>query len=231
MNFCDILLRISFGDVIKEKFLEQIAENQLDLGRAAISVGISLVLGLLIYFIYKIAFRGVIYSDTFAMSLVLMTIITTAIIATISSNVVLSLGMVGALSIVRFRSAIKDPVDIMYLFWAISAGIIVGAQQYLFAAAVSVIIAAVCLLMKRVNGRNVLYLLIVRYSRDNANLIESLVRKTGAKVLNQTSSSEYIEISAELEKRNIPDNLIADLSSRPGIYNAVLCRYNGEYCE
>ncbi len=231
MLLSNLFSTVGFNDIIKNKFVEQFSENQLDFGRAAISMAISLALGLLIYFIYKITYRGVVYSATFAMSIVLMTVLTTVIIVTISSNVVLSLGMVGALSIVRFRSAIKDPVDIMYLFWGITMGIVVGAQQYLFAFIASVIIAAICFVMYRLNGKADTYLLIVRYHPQCAKQIDSLVAQTGAKVRNKTANKRYVEITAEIAQDKIPANLIERLSATEGVSNAVLVNYNGEYCD
>ena len=112
---------MKFSDIFKNKFLSQVGSiSPVD---AVITLGIAIVIGLLIFVIYKKTFSGVMYSSSFNMSLLLMTVITAVIIMTISSNVVLSLGMVGALSIIRFRTVIKDPVDIMYLFWAISMGV------------------------------------------------------------------------------------------------------------
>ncbi len=221
----------NFDDVIKNSFLEQFSSNQLDIGRAAISMLVSLALGMLIYFIYKKTFRGVVYSSTFAMSLVLMTVITTVIIVTISSNVVLSLGMVGALSIVRFRSAIKDPVDIMFLFWGISMGIVVGAQQYIFAAASSAIITAICLIMYNINGKANTFLLIVRYHPQCAKQIDSLIAQTGARLRNKTANKRYMEITAEIAENKIPNNLIERLNATEGVSDAVLVNYNGEYCD
>jgi len=231
MSLFNSFASLGFDDIIKNKFIEQFSTNQLDVGRAAISMVVSLALGLLIYFIYKKTFRGVVYSSTFAMSLVLMTVITTVIIVTISSNVVLSLGMVGALSIVRFRSAIKDPVDIMYLFWGISMGIVVGAQQYLFAAAASAIITAICLLMYKLNGKSDTFLLIVRYHPQCAKQIDSLIAQTGARMRNKTSTKRYLEITAEIAENKIPNNLIERLNATEGVSDAVLVNYNGEYCD
>lgn len=222
---------VTFDDVINDDFTNQFAANQLDLARAAIAVGMSIVIGLLIYFVYKTTFKGVVYSASFAMSLVLMTVITTVIIVTISSNVVLSLGMVGALSIVRFRAAIKDPVDIMYLFWGIAAGIVTGAQQYYFAVGASLVIAVLCIVLNKVSGRANTYLLVVRYDSQAAPMIDSLVSQTGAKVRNQTAASGYMELTAELKENQIPERLIERLSSKSGVENAVLVNFNGEYCE
>ena len=231
MSLFNFFATTGFNDIIKNKFVQQFSENQLDIGRAAISMVVSLALGILIYFIYKQTFRGVVYSSTFAMSLVLMTVITTVIIVTISSNVVLSLGMVGALSIVRFRSAIKDPVDIMYLFWAISMGIVIGAQQYIFAVVASAIITAICLVMYKLNAKSKTFLLIVRYHPQCAKQIDTLLGQTSAKLRNKTATKRYIELTAEIEESKIPNALIERLSAMEGISNAVLVNYNGEYCD
>ena len=231
MLLSNIFSSTSFNDVIKNSFLEEFAANQLDIGRAVLSMAVSLALGLLIYFIYKKTYRGVVYSSTFAMSLVLMTVITTVIIVTISSNVVLSLGMVGALSIVRFRSAIKDPVDIMYLFWGISMGIVIGAQQYLFAFVASAIITVVCLILYNLNGKANTFLLIVRYHPQCAKQIDSLISQTGARLRNKTSTKRYMEITAEIAENKIPNNLIERLNATEGVSDAVLVNYNGEYCD
>ncbi|MGN0474495.1 MAG: DUF4956 domain-containing protein, partial [Acutalibacteraceae bacterium] len=116
----------TFNDILKNKFLNQITSSSpLE---CFLTLLLAIAVGLIIYFVYKRTFSGVVYSSSFNLSLLLMTVITAAIIITISSNAILSLGMVGALSIVRFRTVIKDPIDIMYLFWAISMGIIIGAK-------------------------------------------------------------------------------------------------------
>ena len=116
---------MTFNDIFKSSFLEDVSAFQpLDM---IIALALSLVLGLFIFMVYKRTFNGVMYSQVFGLSLIAMCMITTLVILAISSNVVLSLGMVGALSIVRFRTAVKDPMDIVYLFWSIASGIVLGA--------------------------------------------------------------------------------------------------------
>lgn len=225
-----LINQVTSNDVFKDKFLDQFTTNQLDWGSAILSLVISFVLGLVIYFVYKMTFRGVVFSSTFAMSLVLMCVITTVIIVTISSNVVLSLGMVGALSIVRFRSAIKDPIDIMYLFWAISAGIVIGAKQYIFAVIASVLIAVFCFVMHKVGLNKNVYLLIVRYHPQAAKTVDAAINSTGAKVRNRTATAKFSEVTAELEQAKIPKTLVDKLAATDGVISAVLVDYNGEYC-
>ena len=219
------------SSALKDSFVEQFTGNQLNFGKATLSVLISLALGFLIMVVYKKTFRGVVYSANFGMSLVLMSVITTVIIVTITSNVVLSLGMVGALSIVRFRSAIKDPVDIMYLFWAISMGIVVGAGQYLFAAAASALIAVLCFVLFSMNAKNEAYLLIIRYDTRVGGHIDSMVNQLGGKLRNKTATAQRAEVTVELKAGQIPKNVVEKISSTDGVYSAVLVNYNGEYCD
>ena len=134
---------VTFSDVFKDKFLSgfSLATQNLTLPNILISLAIAFALGLLIYFIYKKTYRGVLYSHSFNISLIMLCMVTTLIIMCISSAPALSLGMVGALSIVRFRTAVKDPMDTVYMFWAISVGITVGANFILFSIIGTLVIA------------------------------------------------------------------------------------------
>lgn len=123
---------MGFMDMIKKSVLEQF--QSVTVGQMALSVGVAFLMGIFILLVYRQTFRGVLYSKGFAISLVLLAMVTALVIRTISSNLALSLGMVGALSIVRFRTAIKDPVDTVFMFWAITCGIMTGAGQYLVGA-------------------------------------------------------------------------------------------------
>lgn len=219
------------NDIVKNKYIEQLTSNKLDIGSSLLSLGIALLIGLIIFIVYKRTYRGVVYSATFNMSLVLMTLLTTAIVVTISSNVVLSLGMVGALSIVRFRSAVKDPVDIMYLFWAITAGIIIGAGQYIFAGIVTAIIAVFCFVMYMFKGNAQVFILIVRCDQSAAQQVSGMITSLGAKVRNKTATPRFIETTAEIPAGKVPKNMVEKLQSVNGVISAVLVNYNGEYCD
>ena len=116
---------VNFSDIFKSSFIERM--TSISILDVFIALALAFVVGLFIMQVYKKTFKGVMYSESFGISLIALSLITTLIILAVTSNVVLSLGMVGALSIVRFRSAIKEPIDIAYLFWAISAGIVIGA--------------------------------------------------------------------------------------------------------
>lgn len=227
----NIINTTTFSEVIKGSFLDKISENQLSTGNAIAALLVSLILGVCIYFVYKLTYRGVVYSATFNASIILMTVISTAIIVTISSNVVLSLGMVGALSIVRFRSAIKDPIDIMYLFWAISVGIITGAQQYVFAIITTVVLAVVCFLLCRTKATAQVYLLVVRYDSQIAASMNKYIDSTKGKVRSKVATADTIELTVEYAAKRVPENAVEKLSAQRGVLSAVLVNYNGEYAD
>ena len=134
---------------------------------AIVPMVFSALMGLLIYFVYSRAFKGIIFNHNFAVGLALMTILTTAITLAISSNIALSLGMVGALSIVRYRAAIKDPMDLLFLFWAVTTGITTGARMHHMALISAVLVILVLLLAGRYNPLNKMYLLIINYSGED----------------------------------------------------------------
>lgn len=219
----------TFNDILKNKFLNQITSSSpLE---CFLTLLFAIVIGLIIFLVYKYTFRGVVYSGSFNMSLLLMTVITAAIIITISSNAILSLGMVGALSIVRFRTVIKDPIDIMYLFWAISMGIIIGAKQYVFALICVVLISGICIIMGVFKNKEQMYLVIVRYDMSITDKIDSAIGSINGKIRNRTVSKAGIETIIEVKSVAIKEHFVEKLYSIPGVESAVLVNYNGEYCE
>ena len=167
---------MSVQDFIKKSILESGVFDGVTLANAALGLLTALIMGILIYFVYRKFYTGVIFSRSFAVTLVGMTVLTAMVTLAISSNIVISLGMVGALSIVRFRTAIKDPMDLLYLFWAITTGITSGAQMYLLVlvAAVVMIVMIVLFYHKQQKGR--IYILVVHYTGDStgANVIRAL---------------------------------------------------------
>ena len=220
---------MTFNDIFKSNFLDSV--QSFSLLDTALALVVALALGLFIFLIYKKTFQGVLYSSTFGVSLVGLTLVTTLVILAVTSNVVLSLGMVGALSIVRFRTAIKDPLDIVYLFWALAAGIVTGAGQFPMAIVGSAVIGVVLLLFvnRRVNDHP--YLLIVTCADDRAES-EAFVALGSQKrvVKSKTVSADGIEVTAELR---LPDAGTTDFVNRvaavPGVRSAVLVSYNGSY--
>ena len=220
------------GGIIKDSIVEKFTSaGPLGLGDSLIAIVAALAAGLIIFFVYKMTFRGVVYSATFNMSLVLMCVLTAAIVVTISNDMMLSLGMVGALSIVRFRSAVKDPVDIMYLFWAITVGIIIGAHQYIFAAIVTAAVAGICFLMRIFKGNNQVYIVVVRCEPQAAAHVAGMIGSLDAKIRNKTATPRFVETTAEIPASKVPKNMAEKLQSVNGVISAVLVNYNGEYCD
>lgn len=221
---------MTFNDILKSSFLEKAASlSIIDIGVAMI---LSLALGLFIMAVYKKTFKGVMYSQSFCISLLAMTLITTLIILAITSNVILSLGMVGALSIVRFRSAIKEPMDIAFLFWSISVGIVTGAGLISLAVLGSIFIGVVMILFVNKNSNDNPYILIVNCENELSETeVETILKKQLKKyvVKSKTVSKDGIEITFEIRLKDMATNFINEISSLEGIKKALLVSYNGDY--
>lgn len=188
--------------------------------------------GLFIFFIYKKTFSGVMYSASFGISLIAMTMITALVIMAISSNVVLSLGMVGALSIVRFRTAVKDPMDIVFLFWSIAAGIVLAAGLLMLAVFGSVLIGVVLLIFSEKKTFDRPYILMVRCEdRESEEKAFELVREKADKVSlkSKTVTAESIELNYEVRLRDGDTDFINELAVTEGVISTVMVSYNGDY--
>ena len=220
----------TFNDLFKSSFLEKVSSfSALDM---VIAMALALALGLFIFLVYKKTFSGVMYSQSFGVSLVGMTLITTLIILAITSNVVLSLGMVGALSIVRFRTAIKEPIDIVFLFWAISAGIVLGAGLIPLAVFGSVFVGLILLALVNKKSRENPYILALacddeKAEQEAAALTASSVRRCVTK--SKTVSSAGIELTLEVRLESTSAGFVNRLAQIPGVRSAVLVSYNGDY--
>lgn len=189
----------------------------------------SLICGVIIYLVYRFCYRGVVYSDNFNILLVMITSITGFIIMTISSNVVLSLGMVGALSIVRFRSAIKDPLDIGFLFWSIAAGITAGAGLYFVALLGTVVIAVIYIVfsMLKMTKRN--YLLIVHYNDEAEENVNAVLGAMKYRLKNRTKTAGSNELTIEIKVKNNDTSSLSRFKGIEGVTSVTLLEYNGEY--
>ncbi len=221
---------MSFQDIFKSSFLEKAASfSLLDV---VLSMVLSFCLGLFIFYVYKKTFAGVMYSAAFGVSLMAMTLITTLIILAVTSNVILSLGMVGALSIVRFRTAIKEPLDIAFLFWSISAGIVTGAGLIPLAVIGSVFIGVILLIFVNKKSTDTPYLIVVNCQNDQSeadvlSLVKSKTKKSLVKA--KTVSRNGIELTVEVRLLDMNASLVNELLTVNGVENAVLVSYNGEY--
>ncbi|EGS5729173.1 DUF4956 domain-containing protein [Clostridium perfringens] len=222
---------VNFSDIFKSSFVDKMTSiSFLDMFIAMI---LSFAVGLFIMQVYKKTFKGVMYSSTFAMSLLVLTLITTLIILGVTSNVVLSLGMVGALSIVRFRSAIKEPMDIAFLFWSISEGIVLGAGLIPLAILGAVFIGIVMVLFANKKTTDNPYILVVNCKNDiSENSVLNILSKNVNKycVKSKTiSPSNGIEMTIEVKLKNITTSFVNEVSKIEGVSNAVLVSYNGDY--
>ena len=222
---------VNFSDIFKSSFVDKMTSiSFLDMFIAMI---LSFAVGLFIMQVYKKTFKGVMYSSTFAMSLLALTLITTLIILGVTSNVVLSLGMVGALSIVRFRSAIKEPMDIAFLFWSISEGIVLGAGLIPLAILGAVFIGIVMVLFANKKTTGNPYILVVNCKNDiSENSVLNILSKNVNKycVKSKTiSPSNGIEMTIEVKLKNITTSFVNEVSKIEGVSNAVLVSYNGDY--
>lgn len=185
--------------------------------------------GAIIYIVYRFFYRGVVYSDNFNILLLLTTVVTSFIIMTISANVVLSLGMVGALSIVRFRAAVKDPLDIGFLFWGIAAGITAGAQLYMVAIIGTVAIAVIYILLTIFKKERKSYLLIVRYTAETEVNVNGILGAIKYKLKNKTQTGNSIELTIEVKIKNNDTSYISRFNAIDGVESVTLLEYSGEY--
>ena len=221
---------MSVKDVIKKSGLESGAFTQYDIPGIIGALLAALLLGALIYLVYRKFYAGVVFSRTFAVTLVGMTVLTCMVTLAISTNVVISLGMVGALSIVRFRTAIKDPMDLLYLFWAITTGITAGAGMYVLAllAAVIMILMIVLFYHKQQNGK--IYIAVIHYTGDQAG--DEVIRCFGKRkyfIKSKTMRKEKTEMAVELFCRQNDMDFMEKIRSIENVEDVTLIQYNGEY--
>ncbi len=221
---------MNFNDIFKSSFLENITSvSLLDM---AIALVLAFGLGLFIFFVYKKTYSGVMYSSSFGGTLVALTMITTMTILAVTSNVVLSLGMVGALSIVRFRTAIKEPMDIAFLFWAIAAGIVLAAGMIPLAVFGSVIIGVVMLLFMNRKAAHNPYIAVISVADAAAEkaAVEYLNKHVEKAVIKaKTAQNGAIEMTYEVRLLEGSTDFITALSEMNGVNSAVMVSYNGDY--
>lgn len=222
---------LTFQDIIKQSVLKLEVFRTVSYVDILFGLVISFAIGMFIYYIYHRCFRGVVYSYNYNVSFVLMTMITTLIIMTISTNIVLSLGMVGALSIVRFRTAVKDPLDIVYMFWAISAGIAVGAQMYPIALIGSLAIGAVLVYLSRRKVREQAFLLIIRHTEEAMEQLRVELKKLHTKLKSKTVRKGYTELTVELTLRDDNTAFVQNISEIAGVEDVSLVNYTGDYAQ
>ena len=221
---------MSFNDIFKSSFLENV--TAVSITDMALSLVLSFCLGLFIFCVYKKTYAGVMFSQAFGGTLIAMTMITTMVILAVTSNVVLSLGMVGALSIVRFRTAIKEPMDIAFLFWAIAGGIVLAAGMIPLAIVGSIIIGVIMILFCNRKSSQKPFIAVV--SCDNGETekkVADYLKQNADKVTVKSKSAQKdsIELTYEVTLKNNDTDFITKLSEMNGVGSAVLVSYNGDY--
>ena len=221
---------ITFQDIFKTSFLEQTtAISVLDM---VLAIGLSFAVGLFIFFIYKKCYTGVMYSASFGVTLIGMTMVTALVILAVTSNVVLSLGMVGALSIVRFRTAIKEPLDIVFLFWSIAAGIVLAAGFIPLAVVGSLFIGLILLVFSNRKSFDKPYILVLHCEDGAAEEVAEQFLKEQVQKLSLKSksvSAGCIELNYEVRLKDDRTEFINTLADMPGISHTVMVSYNGDY--
>ena len=221
---------MTFSDVFKSSFLSNI--NAFSTVDVLLALGLAFVIGLFIFLIYKKTYQGVMYSDSFGVSLIAMSMITSLVIIAVTSNVVLSLGMVGALSIVRFRTAIKEPMDIAFLFWAIAVGIVLGAGLLPLAIIGSVIIGIIIVVFSTRKIGDTPYILVINCENEETeNAAYELIKAEAKKSLLKSKAVNKlgVELTYEVRIKNDNTGFVNKVSAVDGVTNAVLVSYNGEY--
>jgi len=191
---------------------------------------VSTGMGIVIYFVYGKAFRGVVFNHGFSISLALMTVLTTVVTLAISSNIALSLGMVGALSIVRYRAAIKDPMDLLFLFWAVTAGITTGARMHYLAVLSALLVILVLLFMSRREPASKMYILIVNYASDEVDdELRRILRDRRYQIKSKTIRQNEMELAAEVRVQRDNFAFMQQIRDLAMVNNVTLVQYNGEY--
>ena len=221
---------MTFNDIFKSSFLESV--TGFSLSEVLLAMLFAVIVGLLIFWLYKKTFTGILYSSGFALTLIGLTLVTTLVIIAVTSNVVLSLGMVGALSIVRFRTAIKEPMEIVFLFWSIAVGIVIGAGMIPLAVLGSVIIGIILLIFaNRKNVENA-YILVLNCENEEAeNTAAELLKNTVKKyrIKSKTVNVDGIELTTELKIKDDKMAFVNRMNEIAGVKNATLVSYNGVY--
>ena len=222
--------QINFSDIFKSNFLENVTNvSLLDMFLAVV---LAFGLGMFIFLVYKKTYSGVMYSASFGTTLIALTMITTVVILAVTSNVVLSLGMVGALSIVRFRTAIKEPLDIAFLFWSIAVGIILAAGMIPLAVIGSIIIGVILLVFVNRKSHKNPYIVVIRCDGHESEtkakaFLDGQTERCVVK--SKTAQKGAVELNLEVRLKDDNTDFVNTLADMEGVNSAVLVSYNGDY--
>jgi len=221
---------MTFSDIFKSNFLENAySVSMIDM---VLALGLSFAVGVLIFYVYKKTFSGVMYSSSFGVLLITLPMLTSLVILAVTSNIVLSLGMVGALSIVRFRTAIKEPLDIAFLFWSIAVGIVLAAGMIPLALFGSIFIGIVMVLFSNKKSHDNPYIVLVKcVGDDSENAVQKYLAANAKKSVkkSKTVNNDMIELNYEIRLKNDNTHFVNELSNLSGVDKAILVSYNGDY--
>ncbi|OQB25428.1 MAG: hypothetical protein BWY11_00387 [Firmicutes bacterium ADurb.Bin182] len=210
--------------------LTSLFSSKLNPLQVLLTLGLSLIAGLYIFFIYKKSFGGVMYSRSFNLSLVMLTLVTSLVMMVITHNVTLSLGMVGALSIIRFRTAVKDPIDTVFMFWAVTEGIALGAHFYDVAVIGGLVIGLIMVLVSGFKGRSSMpYLLVLHFHEAASQTVSQMVRKLPkARLKSKTVQRDGIELTVEIRIREDETGFVEKFLRVEGVFDATLISHQGD---
>lgn len=217
----------SFTDIFKNSFLE--TTGNLTLEGFLMSMLVAFICAIVIFLVYRFFYQGVVYNNNFNILLVLTTIVTCFVVIVISSNIVLSLGMVGALSIVRFRSAIKEPLDTGFIFWGVACGITAGAGLYWISLIAVAFISIVFILLSKVRGIKHTYLLIVRYEEKAGADVTRILGRIKKVLKNKTSAKGMTEMTFEVKIKVENTAFVEEISAINGVESATIIEFTGDY--
>ncbi len=221
---------MSARDFIKNSILNSDLYSTTDVGKLILSLVVALVLGMLILLVYRQFYAGVVFSKSFAVTLVGMCVLTCMVTLAISTNIVISLGMVGALSIVRFRTAVKDPLDLLYLFWSITGGITAGAGMYLLTLAASAIMILMLAVFYAGKSKGRVYVAVIHY--EGAEAGDEIMRSFGNLkhyIKSKTARGDSTELAVEVCVKNNDLSFEEKIKNIENVKDITLIQYNGEY--
>lgn len=219
----------NFSDIFKKGFLNETGNLTMD--GFMMSMLAAFICGMIVYFVYRKFFKGVIYNNNFNILLVLTSMVTCFIVIAISSNVVLSLGMVGALSIVRYRTAVKDPLDVGFLFWTVAVGVTCGAGLYIISLLGTIFISIIYILLVKIRSRKRVYILIIKYINEAGKAVMREIESVNKVLKNKTTSKGYTELTYEVRLNGDNTAFVTNLSEIEGVENAVIVEFTGDYFE
>ncbi len=204
--------------------------DQITLSMVVATLLVSFVLGIFIYFIYKRSYLGVLFQKSYGIALIMITMVSGVLIMVLSSNITLSLGTIGSLAIVRFRTAVKDPMDTVFMFWALAAGVITGAQLYTVAIIASVVLGIFMIILSMVRSRsNMPYIMVIKFQDEAKASVQELLRRfPQGKLKNKTVSRGVIEMTIEMSVGDKEIALMDRFADIPGVYDAALISYTGD---